>query len=719
MQVIKASTMRNRLCISASVAALAALSGGISSAGTYTLSSANAPWNVQSDTTSDTIIVGNGTVAELSSSYSSITDGALRIYSTTGWTLNSEAAGSGGASNNISDVIQVEKGGKLYIASGGYTAYNSIFRVYGDAEIKLNRDGTSSFYMTGTNYFYGNLTLAESAKTSIGLSYSQAALYLGEDTNIILNSGSAMTMYLKSTIPAVMGGSLQGSGSLALNTGSLTVNGTNTSAVPWTGTLTLAAGTTFTVGDASHTGAALGNPDNPTGNTLTLTGTTGGYPTLQGYGIVYENVVNNGAMVIAGGTSGSLGTLTVAGDYTQDATGTLKVEVSPTAVSGLHVKGNASLAGTLVVAIDAGAYSTKIYDIVKIDGTKTGAFTNFKTSSAAVGAIAAVLESSTGYQVVTEVVQGANASAPVIGGNLVSANRLGNIFTIDALHDRISNSAPVLSAEIARNTFAWIEAFGRHSSISRSDVGYHTNSAGFITGIEHRIPWHNAVAGLAVSYASESLKAKGNSTADIDNWSISAYGGADMKFIRVDGTAFYNGYGTDVKRDFGSDGVAKSAPYGYAYGGSVQMSKSLYRGLVTPYVRGIYMHQNLAASAETGAGVLNLSYKAINTNTFSADLGVRINPLRGLEDSKTKLLLTVAIEHDFSRLGETVTGTFPVTNGQDWSVYWRGDSENTALFGLDVARHITDNLEVSGHMNGRMSLFQTSGEVALNAKYRF
>lgn len=578
--------------------------------------------------------------------------------------------------------------------------------------------GTPAVALLGSNQLLGKMTLLDQAVVNMGLDWSQATNVFGPNTSIDLQGASVLNIYQSGGTPLVMGGILTGTGTLNLGKGgaTLVLNGQNTAAKPFLGTVAVTPGDTLVVGDSAHASAVLGDPGHPTAQTLTMKGNTTGAPVLRGFGTVAATVVNQ-AGVVQPGYGNTLGNLTVAA-YTQDNVGTLKVEVSPSSVSGLHVLGNAALAGSLNVAIDPGNYSTQIYNIVQVDGTMTGSFSSITTSSAVQGAIAAVTRNDHGYQVVTQVVQGKAATAPIVVGHLVDINRLNNTYFVGSLYDRINVDSPRGAQQVGQNKYVWIEGFGRHSSVSRNDVGYHDTTAGVTAGAEYRTE-SNKVVGLAVSYSSGDMKAKGASTASMDSWTVAAYGGADVQYFRLDGAVFYNGYSSDTERAFGTPGTAKTSPSGYAWGGSMQVSLPLYRGLVTPYLRGIISRQHLDASVESGSPLLNLRYKAINGNYFVGDIGFRIDPLRSLPDSKTKLFVTLALEHDFSTLGEKVMGTFPVDNGQAWSSYWRGDSENTGVVGIDLAQRITDQIEIAGRVNGRFSLYQTSGELALNAKYKF
>jgi len=103
--------------------------------------------------------------------------------------------------------------------------------------------------------------------------------------------------------------------------------------------------------------------------------------TLAGHGAVVGAVTNQGGTVMPGG---SVGTLSVGGNYVQGASGTLIAQLSPAAASVLAVGGTATLSGTLVVAPVAGAYIPKtLYPILTAGGGVSGTFATFVNESPA------------------------------------------------------------------------------------------------------------------------------------------------------------------------------------------------------------------------------------------------------------------------------------------------------------------------------------------------
>ena len=79
--------------------------------------------------------------------------------------------------------------------------------------------------------------------------------------------------------------------------------------------------------------------------------------------------------------SGSVGTLTIDGNYTQNAATTLQIDVTPTQASSLRVNGNASLAGGLSLIYAPGTYTSTTYTLVQAHEL-TGTFANVASSGA-------------------------------------------------------------------------------------------------------------------------------------------------------------------------------------------------------------------------------------------------------------------------------------------------------------------------------------------------
>jgi hypothetical protein len=246
-------------------------------------------------------------------------------------------------------------GGTLAIGGNDWTSAGTI-RATGGASAVV--------YGTLTNYFdgggAGTLTGGTWQASAHGTLRFLLTDHLGHDlpANVVTNAAAVVLDGAGANV-------LTGSGAtaalapLALNAaaGSFTVrNGATFSAAgdfTNSGTLAVGAGSTFS-GTYTQTG---GTTTVDGGATLASTGgvrVLGG--TLGGAGVVHADVTNAGTVAVGDATTA--GVLTIDGDYTQTAEGTLSLKVGgPTAGTDydqLAITGNATLAGTLSVTQTGG-----------------------------------------------------------------------------------------------------------------------------------------------------------------------------------------------------------------------------------------------------------------------------------------------------------------------------------------------------------------------------
>ena len=182
-----------------------------------------------------------------------------------------------------------------------------------------------------------------------------AGLYLDTGVSVFLGATAGT-----STVSSSLGGV---GGIIKIGAGTLILDGNSAS---FGGTTTINAGT-LEVGDAANPGASLGG---------TVLVNNGG--TLGGHGTITGNVTNGGN-VQPGGT---IGVLSVGGNYTQSGAGTLTIEITPNVATGpgvgydqLRIVGTATLAGGLSVIVDPGNYALgSRYTVLTATGGRTGTF---------------------------------------------------------------------------------------------------------------------------------------------------------------------------------------------------------------------------------------------------------------------------------------------------------------------------------------------------------
>jgi autotransporter-associated beta strand protein len=263
----------------------------------------------------------------------------------------------------------------------------------------VNKIGSGTLTLSGANGMNnGTLavqagTVALGASNALGSGLSNGSLVLGMGTNFAMHgfSQSLASLTGSGTVTSTGGALTLGGGSFNGNifsTGQLVANGVETAAItthisngPYNPpTIVLNGQNMFASTTVESANLEIGDINNP-GATLVSPVTVGTGGSVMGHGTLYGALTNTGT-VQPGGT---IGTLTVNGNYTQGSSGTLAIEISPAQASKLAVAGTASLAGTLALMPDAGIYTYgKQYTIVSAAGGLTGAFSTVTDSNSAV-----------------------------------------------------------------------------------------------------------------------------------------------------------------------------------------------------------------------------------------------------------------------------------------------------------------------------------------------
>jgi hypothetical protein len=699
-----------KLCLSASV--LAIMAAVPASAQTTVLTSSSANYDLLTHAGTDQYVeVSSGTNAYLirggSYGYSDsgtpvATTGGVDILYTIGggWQNGIASTGSGAGSSDLSwfyvpsnaPAIKVDSGATLTVAGTEVTGSSENFYFFsmfqgGGGEVRF---GEGRWTLWGANSFT-DLTLQNNATARFGGSYTAWGC-CGNGT-----SGS-------NTVSGWLAGA--STSTLQVDGGSLIMNGVNTAAHAFTGTVNVNSGGTFTVGDSSHTSAVFGDPAGRTAQ-INVNGTG----ILTGYGTIYGNVTSGG-VIRPGGTSGVNGGLTINGNLTLTDNSILRASMSPTGVNGLTVNGNMVAAGEMDIDITSGSYGNGVYPILVVNGGSiTGTFTRVLTTGSTGDVIVGVKQSSGGYTIVTE-----EGSSPQVYGHVLYANRLALTNFVGSLYDAMAMT-PSSGAMID----TWGTVNGGIVNLGRDGLGFNEKSYGLSVGGMHRFAQHGGVVGAAFSYRHGSMSVKDSTaTASTNGYDFGIYGGAEVNQVRFDGTAFYSINTVDASRPMGSSyGTSKSSGDGYSYGVSGEISRNVFGGLLTPYVRGLYARVHLAAVAETGSLQFDLKHDGMNANTFVTDLGLRVHLLRPQGDQRFRIDANLAWRYDLSDPGETAVVGFANFTGGDNTFFWKGDSKHALVVGLDGTGRVADGLEVYGRLNGILTSYRRAGELSLGVKYKF
>ena len=434
---------------------------------------------------------------------------------------------------------------------------------------------------------------------AINLGSANSAVYiLGGNASVIGNMDggtgtSTLTIQPGTGNNFTYGGVISDFSSMTVGAGTVILNGNSSG---FTGSTEIAGGT-LEVGDAADPGAALGGD---------VTVDTDG--TLRGHGTIDGNVTNSGVVF----PGGSIGTLTVNGNYTQASSGTLNIEVAGNGNDQLDVTGKATLAGNLSIQIDPSyVLGTKINNIFSAAGGVIGNFSSVSSNSPYVTSQLLGAPGDLGLLITVP------TNSPAFGtGRIYAAN---GFVTNQGLFNVMNTVLGGDASSGSPKQGAWMQALGNFGSAN----GYDFNEGGFVAGAGRQVN-QNVTIGAALSSLWTGTNGAGSS---VSGNSLGFYGYGIYTAGRFQATAL-GGAGHLVAnnaRFLAEVGTAKSAGNGLFgdAGARLQYSFGGPRAFVTPYVSGEYLYTNLGQTSETGAGIFNMTYGAMTTSLGQFGAGVK------------------------------------------------------------------------------------------------
>jgi uncharacterized repeat protein (TIGR01451 family) len=303
-----------------------------------------------------------------------VNGGILNLH-TTGVQIPTVQLLTGGTLNVHGDLTATQTfqwvGGNLGGDGGTTTSVGTLTLDTGPGFTNVNQLlGTHTLVNAGTGTWNANTGFINLAGTlhndgALAITGPGTMQFAGQ----IVNTAAATLTHTDDT--TIIGPALHNAGTVQVTTGTLQLGGSGTSS----GTFEVAGGATLHLaGSYAQTGGEVLLP------AASSAVTTDGGSALQVQGGVLRGIGSVGRLVNSGGTvapGGSVGTLTVTGDYTQTAGGTLDAEVAgPTSFDVLSVGGTATLGGAVRVTL-LGGFAPADGDRFRVvtAGTRTGTFT--------------------------------------------------------------------------------------------------------------------------------------------------------------------------------------------------------------------------------------------------------------------------------------------------------------------------------------------------------
>jgi len=495
------------------------------------------------------------------------------VVSTSGTTNGGDTLALGGSADATFNVSQ--------IVTTAPTAYSGTPQFYGFTTYE--KTGSSTWALTGTPPITIDWIVDQGTLDFSGMTGSVTASSLS-GTGGSLDLG-ANTLTLDTSASSTFTGSVSGKALTLQGSGTQILDGQATFA-----TSTTVAGGTLEIGDSDSPSATLTSPQ-----VLVQSGGT-----LRGHGAVVGNVVNGGAVW----PGGSVGVLTVHGDYAQNASGILTIDVTPTQASELKVDGHASLAGTLNLVYAPGTYAEHTYTLVQADALSGHFATTTATGTTPAALIPDVVYSPTAVYLALATVHPADGA---LYGNLQRAAHLADQQTLGTVlntalgaADGMGDSA-ALSSGVARDAHqpgVWVQAIGNSLSLDGSP-GLDSTGFGLLGGFDAVVTGslHVGVeAGVNQLNAHDDLGGDGRIRSAHAGLYAFAYAGPLVVSATVDGQ-----HQSDRIERVTGVGQAASSPAGHALSGGLQVAWPLQAGgwQFIPKLGALYQHQVLDAFAET------------------------------------------------------------------------------------------------------------------------
>ena len=557
--------------------------------------------------------------------------------------------------------------------------------------------------LTGANTYTGGTTIT-SGSLQIG-NGTTAGSILGnvlDNAALIYNHADTVTLATITSGP----GTLTQAG-----TGKLILNGVNT----YTGLTTIAAGSLM-VGDAAHPGARI------TGAVTVGAGTL-----LQGHGTILGAVTNTGTVA----PGGSIGTLTV-GTFTQGSSGTLAIEISPTANSRLASTGPASLNGTVALTFDPGTYTTHAYQI--LTGTPvTGRFSTVTLAGLPTDLVAGIIYNPNAVEADllladprpatiysnanTQAVNNGQAFATSMIRMLAAANTCAATGTI-ANHG--ATMAGANQSACAEHSHAWMTPFaGAATSGNAGRSGFDSTTAGIAGGADRTFD-QGITIGFAGQYAQDRITAaRDTSRAQLTSYHLGAYSRIPVGDLKFDAAAFYATTTSTISRDTIGAGIARATPSGHGAGAAIQVSYDLRGGDIAPYAGLRIFNYSRQGATETNVTPLGFAIHAASLTSIRADLGLRLQHSYQVGTLKLTPQIWLGLEQEFGSTRNATTGNLAFAQGADFSVSPKTTDRTMATAEIRLGADLTDSFQLYLDLNTRAGPTTRQATAIFGGQLRF
>lgn len=548
-------------------------------------------------------------------------------------------------------------------------------------------DGASAG--TGALVFGGNYD----TDSALGGANALSSITVNNGTTLTLDQAAAATSF-------VFAGVVNKSGAASI-TGDTTVQDT--------GTLSVAA-------DFTNTGnLAVGSGTGGTLSIGTSTLTVGGTFDL-GTGATFNSTISSA-------TTDDAGRVVATGIATVDAGSTINLTVTTSAIGSTYKIIDGGLGGSVAIPTTIVDNSALLDFIASTDGddltvtavtsaAAAGLSSNAKAVNTALSALTAAdsaLDTAfAGISTTAELNAALESLAPNMSGAAFSASHAAMdaaLFTVDnRLADLRTGSGRftgLASGDGYRDVSFWVQGFGKlMDQDDRDNVsGYEADTAGAAFGADTQVK-DGLRMGAAVSYAKTNADTNNaSSSLDIDSYQLSVYGSYERDDVFLDTTAAYARNQYDSTRHVTVGAVNRTAR-GDFDGNQFSVKAKLGRNYVMqntmtvrPYLGLTYSHLELDGYTETGAGTANLTVRAEDYDTVSAQLGASVSWTRESKGVRYVPELHAAVTHELGDVRQVNTASF-AAGGAAFTTEGADPARTGLNLGASLGIFSKDNLDI-------------------------
>ena len=617
-------------------------------------------------------ISGTGSVAQAGGGTTVLT-GANTYSGGTAISAGTLQVGDGGTTGSITgDVLD---NGVLVFKRSDTTVFAGAISGAG----AVVQAGSGTTVLTGANTYSGG-TLIAAGTLQVGEDGTTGAI-----TGPVVDNG---TLVFKRSDTVVDTNVMTGSGGLIqAGSGRLVLDGH----YAYTGQTSVTAGT-LQVGDATH-------------DTQLAAGVTvGAAGRLEGQGTILGAVINT-----AGGTVAP--TALTVGSYVQGSGSAFDVSIAQASASTLRVAGQATLDGTLNIAVSSGVQGAHSYRLVSASSI-SGRFADVRGAGALTGEMYGTVYSPTAVDLVIQ---------PLTSGQVYSDLASGDIDAAETVGDLVSGHA----ADGGHGVSVWLQATGGTGAYrgTAAASGFDTRSDGVIGGLDLAVaPGITAGLGLIYNRSTLSLDATGDrATGDTSGLWLSTGVVLPAGHAELSGAWLVNNghVSRSVLSDTGPVAEARSRAGSTAFTATAQYSLPIASSDLSAVGRLNYTQLKTKSAGESGAGMFDFDIRGHTYSSTYAQAGLRWRHAYAAHGGDLVPEVSLGLRSQLGSLAAPVAIALQGADGPDFTVSGVARQRTAAIVGLGLTSLRTDTLSLHIRIDGRLARGQSVGVASVGARLRF